>query len=274
MTSRAWFTGRTAIVTGASRGIGRAIAQRFADEGASLVLTATSGDRLDDVATACRQRGASVETVAGDLADPNLPARLVDVAIEAFGSLHIVVSNAFWDETAPVTDATLGGWDRTLRVTLTAPMLLAQAALPGMVTRGSGAIVLISSMRAVAAGHGYAAYESAKAGLLGLTRSIAVDYGPRGIRCNCVCPGLVLSERAMAWYDAAPWHKAAMDAVVPLRRPGRPSEVASVVAFLASDEASFVNGSTLWVDGGIGASLPENAALELAHRAGDAGNRD
>jgi 3-oxoacyl-[acyl-carrier protein] reductase len=269
MTCRGWFAGRTAIVTGASRGIGRAIAERFADEGASLVLTATSSSPLDEVANACRDRGVAVEGVAGDLADPGLPARLVDVAVGAFGSVDVLVGNAFWDETRPVVEATLDGWDRTLRVSLTAPMLLARAALPGMVARGSGSIVLIGSMRGVASGHGYAAYESAKAGLLGLTRSIAVDYGPSGIRCNCVCPGLILSERAVEWYAAEAWRRDAMDTVVPLGRPGMPSEVASVVAFIASDEASFVNGATLWVDGGNGASLPENAALELARRAAE-----
>jgi NAD(P)-dependent dehydrogenase (short-subunit alcohol dehydrogenase family) len=267
MTGRGWFAGRSAIVTGASRGIGRATAERFAAEGASLVLTATTSSPLDAVADACRARGVATETVVGDLTDPELPARLVEVATKAFGALDIVVSNAFWNETATVTEAGLGGWDRTLRVSLTAPMLLAQAALPGMVARRSGSIVMIGSMRAVAAGHGYAAYESAKAGVVALTRSIAVDYGPHGIRCNCVCPGLILSERALEWYGAEAWRRDAMDTVVPLGRPGMPSEVANVIAFVASDEASFVNGATLWVDGGNGASLPENAALEIAGRA-------
>jgi 3-oxoacyl-[acyl-carrier protein] reductase len=266
MTGRGWFTGKTAIVTGASRGIGRAIAERFADEGASLVLTATSSSVLDVVVEACRARGARVEGIAGDLADPAFAARLADAADSAFGGIDVLVSNAFWDETRAVTEATLEGWDRTLRVSLTAPMLLARATLPGMVARRSGSIVHIGSMRAVASGHGYAAYESAKAGLLGLTRSIAVDYGPSGIRCNCVCPGLILSERAVDWYAAEPWRMEAMDTVIPLGRPGQPAEVASVVAFIASDEASFVNGATIWVDGGNGASLPESAALELARR--------
>lgn len=271
MIGRGWFTGRTAIVTGASRGIGRAIAERFADEGASLVLTATSRSGLDGVVEACRGRGARVEGIAGDLADPDFARRLTDVAVGAFDLVDVLVSNAFWDETRPVTEASLEGWDRTLRVSLTAPMLLARAVLPGMVARRSGSIVHIGSMRGVASGHGYAAYESAKAGLLGLTRSIAVDYGPRGIRCNCVCPGLILSERATDWYAAELWHREAMDAVIPLGRPGQPAEVASVVAFIASDEASFVNGATIWVDGGIGASLPESAALELARRRQDPG---
>lgn len=269
MTRRDWFDGRTALITGASRGIGRAIAERFADEGASLVLTAVGGERLDLVAAECRERGAAVEAIAGDLADPDLPERLVAAAVAAHGGLDVLVCCAFWDETAPVIQTSLTGWDRTLRVTLTAPMLLARAAIPVMRLRGGGSIVMVGSMRAVAAGHGYAAYESAKAALVALTRSIAIDYGPDGIRCNCVAPGLVVSERAQAWLDAEEWRREAMDAVVPLGRPGKPGEVANVVAFVASDEASFVNGTTIWVDGGVGASLPENAALDLAGRAAD-----
>ena len=269
MTSRGWFTEKTALVTGASRGIGRAIAERLADEGARLVLTATSRARLEDVALACRARGSIVEVVVGDLADPDLPARLVDAAVTAFGGLDVLVSNAFWDETTTVTEATLDGWDRTLRVTLTAPMLLARAAIPVMAAHRSGSIVLIGSMRAVAAGHGYAAYESAKAALFGLNRSIAVDYGRSGIRCNCVCPGFILSERALDWYEGEASRQVAMGTVLPLGRPGTPAEIANVVAFVASDEALFMTGSTIWVDGGNGASLPENAALELARRAAD-----
>jgi NAD(P)-dependent dehydrogenase (short-subunit alcohol dehydrogenase family) len=270
MTGRGWFKGRTALITGASRGIGRAIAERFADEGADLLITAANESLLLDVAAACRERGARVATLAGDLADPDVSVRLVATAVETFGSLDIVVNNAFWDETLPVTEASLEGWDRTLRVSLTAPMLIARAAIPAMVARGSGSIVNIGTMRAVTAGHGYAAYESAKAGLAALTRSIAIDYGARGVRCNCVNPGIIESERALDWLDGEAWRRPAMETAVPLGRIGRPEEVAAVVAFIASDEASFVNGVTLFVDGGAGASLPENAALELGQRAAEA----
>ena len=270
MAARGWFTGKTALITGASRGIGRSIAERFADEGARLLLTAVGSERLELVAAECRERGAVVETLAGDLADAGLPERLVAAAVAAHGGLDVLVSNAFWDEPGPVMETSLAGWDQTLRVTLTAPMLLARAAIPAMRQQGAGSIVFVGTMRAVLAGHGDVGYESAKAALFGLTRSVAIDYGPSGIRCNCVCPGLVLSERAQDWLEGEPWRREAMEAVVPLGRPGEPREVASVVAFIASDEASFINGATIWVDGGAGSALPENVALDLAQRAADA----
>jgi NAD(P)-dependent dehydrogenase (short-subunit alcohol dehydrogenase family) len=267
MPTRPWFAGRVAIVTGASRGIGRAIAQRFADEGCSLVLTAHTEPRLLEAADDCRGRGVEVRTLAGDLADEELPARLADLAVASFGRLDALVANAFWDEVAPIERVSVAGWERTLRVTLTAPMLLARAAIPAMRAAGGGSIVMVGSQRAISAGHGMPAYEAAKAGLIALTRSLAIEHGRDGIRTNCVSPGLILSERAKEWLDAEAWRRRAMDTVIPLGRPGRPEELANVVAFVASDEASFMNGAIIWVDGGALAGLPENAALELAQGA-------
>lgn len=263
--SRGWFDGQVAIVTGASRGIGRAIAERLASEGATLVLTAVDAVALDRVRSACSDLGAQVHVEPGDLTDAQLPSRLVDVAKKELGGVDVVVHNAFWDESRSVADVSLDGWDRTLRISLSAAMLLAKAALPTFMAQRSGSIVNVSSMHAVAAGHSLAAYESAKAGMFALTRSIAVDYGRYGIRCNCVSPGLVLSERVRDWYTSGN-HKVAMDVVVPLGRAGTPDEIANVVAFVAGPEASYMNGSIVWVDGGSVAGLPENAALELIDR--------
>lgn len=247
-------------------GIGRAIAERFAREGASLALTAIEESALTEVETACRALGASVVSLPGDLADEELPRRLVSMAQDRLGGVTVVVNNAFWDEPGGVDDVSLAGWERTLRVTLTAAMLMTKAAIGPMLERKAGSIVNISSMRAVAAGHGMVAYETAKAGMLALTRSVAIDYGPRGIRCNCICPGLVLSERVRGWYEGAESRRVAMDTAIPLGRPGRPEEIASVVAFVAGPEASYMNGSIIWVDGGAVAGLPENAALRLTEQ--------
>jgi NAD(P)-dependent dehydrogenase (short-subunit alcohol dehydrogenase family) len=254
-------SGRAILVTGASVGIGRAIALRLAAEGASLVLTAAPADAalLAGVVEEC---AAAVARTA-DLADADTGVALVALAIERFGRIDGLVNNAMAEVRAPVGEADLAGWELTLRVSLTAPMLLAQATLPHF-RQGGGAIVNIGSQRAFAAGHAAAAYESAKAGLVALTRSLAVDYGREGVRANCVSPGFILSERARIWLDGGPGRREAMAAAIPLGRPGESEEVAGVVAFLLSDDATYINGAVIPVDGGALAGLPENAALTLS----------
>ncbi len=254
-------TGRVVVVTGASRGIGKAVATRLSTEGAKLVITGGPGDE-DRLAEVAKASGDCV-AVTGDLADPALPQALVEHAIDRFGRLDGLVNNAFWEVLGAVGDVPLAGWEQTLRVSLTAPMLLAKAALPHMRKAGKGAIVNIASQRAFAAGHGAVSYEAAKGGILTLTRSLAVDYGQYGIRTNTLSPGFVLSERARDWMDGGPRRKEAMCVGIPLGRPGDPSEIAAVVAFLLSDDASFINGAAIQVDGGALAGLPENSALAL-----------
>jgi meso-butanediol dehydrogenase/(S,S)-butanediol dehydrogenase/diacetyl reductase len=253
--------GRAIIVTGASRGIGRAIATRLSAEGAKLVLTAepSEADRLAEAATECGNAAA----LARDLAEPETAPSLVDLCLEKHGGLFGLVNNAARHFPGAVADIGLADWDRALRVNLTAAMLMSQAALPQLRAAGRGAIVNISSQRAFASGHGEPAYESAKAGLLALTRSLAVDYGPDGIRSNCITPGLILSERAVEWLDGGPRRREAMSLITPLGRPGEPAEIAAVVAFLLSDDASYINGAVIPVDGGTLAGLPENTALRL-----------
>lgn len=257
--------GRVYVVTGASRGIGRAIAARLAGEGALLVITGGPGDDvlLADVA----KNAGNAEAMIGDLGDAAFPSALVARAIHRFGRVDGVVNNAFWEELGTAADVSLDGWERTLRVSLTAPLLLAQAALPHMRRAGEGAIVNIASQRAFASGHGAVAYESAKGGILALTRSLAVDYGPHGIRTNTLSPGFILSERALDWMNGGPRREEAMRIGIPLRRPGQPAEIAAVVAFLLSDDASFINGAVIPVDGGALAGLPENATLALVGEA-------
>lgn len=253
--------GRVYVVTGASRGIGRAIAARLAANGASLVITGGPGDEA--MLAAAAAEAGDAEAVTGDLVDTTFPETLVARALQCFGRIDGLVNNAFAEETGAVGDVSLVGWEKTLRVSLTAPMLLAKAAIPHLKKAGTGAIVNIASQRAFASGHGAAAYESAKGAILALTRSLAVDYGPHGIRTNTLSPGFILSERALDWMNGGPRREEAMRIGIPLRRPGQPAEIAAVVAFLLSDDASFINGAVIPVDGGALAGLPENATLAL-----------
>lgn len=257
------FAGRAVLVTGASRGIGRATARRFASLGADLVVSAFGEvDGLEAAVAECKGHGVEAIAIDADLACHETGERLVRGCIDHFGRLDVVVNNAFWEEQASLVQLSDAGWDRTLAVSLGGAMAVTRSALPHLRERG-GAIVNVASGHAVASAPHFAGYESAKAGLLGLSRSVAVEYGCWGVRCNVVSPGLVLSERVDRWWSEGPERQRAMRASIPLGRPGSPEEIARVITFLASDDASFVNGAIVAVDGGTTAMLPEVASLRL-----------
>jgi meso-butanediol dehydrogenase / (S,S)-butanediol dehydrogenase / diacetyl reductase len=235
--------GQAALVTGGGTGIGAATARRFADEGASVVITGRRPEPLEAVA---EETGAAI--VSGDVSDASHIAEAVSTAIERFGRLDILVNNAG-----------IGGpdWKRVIDVNLTGARLAAEAALPHLVER-RGSIINVSSVSAFVAHAGGAAYNTSKAGLVMLTKCLALDYGPSGVRVNAVCPGWIRTEmgdRSMDKLAAARGISrdeayALTSRHAPLGRVGTPEEIASACLFLASDEASFVTGATLVVDGG------------------------
>jgi NAD(P)-dependent dehydrogenase (short-subunit alcohol dehydrogenase family) len=256
------FSSRTAVVTGAGRGIGRAIASRLASEGASVILNdILPVETLESVADTCRELGGDGVVAAGDISDPETAEQLVDLANERFGRLDIVVNNAFWGRPGAFLASTIDDWAKTIDVSLTGPMLLSRAALPWLIRSGGGSIINVASIHSFGAGRRYAAYEAAKTGLVGLTRAVAAEFGRQGVRCNAVCPGLVVAERNANWWPAEriEWVKSAY----PAGRIGTVDDVSAAVAFLASEDASFINGVCLPVDGGLTAILAEVPALEL-----------
>ena len=260
MTSR--LQGKTAIITGASRGIGLAIARRFRSEGARVLMTARSENELCAAVAELEPLGQNALFLAGDLADPDEPARIVAEARHRWDHIDVLVNNAGIDHEAPFLEITPEGWVHTLAVMLTAPFRLSQLVGREMVQAGSGAIVNICSIDGRAADGPYASYDVAKAGLLMLTRNVAVELGPQGVRCNSVSPGWVLTP--MVESGTPPQVLAEMKhnfARVPIKRLITAEEVAAACAFLASDDASAITGADLTVDGGTEADLYVLASL-------------
>ena len=239
--------GRTAIVTGASRGIGAAIARALDRAGARVTLVARDREALGAVA-ADLHNGPVVLPV--DLADPDAPARLVAEARDRVGAIDVLVNNAALAARAPTDELDAELIDRLYAVNVRAPLLLIAALVPSMVERGRGAIINISSGSAVVGTPRRAAYAATKGAIDAATRSLAIELGPHGIRVNSVAPGVVDTEM-WARNKAIPGVIEEIEALTPLRRWATPEDIADVVAFLASDGARFVTGETVCVDGGL-----------------------
>ena len=246
--------GKRCIVSGSTKGIGRAIVERFLEEGARVVATARSAPRGTPA------EGENLAFLAGDTADPAHARALVALAQTRFGGLDVVVNNAGMQIEKTIADTTDEEWDRIFDVNVKGVFLLCRAALPALEASGGGAIVNIGSYDGFVADPGLAAYCATKGAVHALSRAIAVDHGAQNIRCNVICPGWIKTEMMDAFLNSLPDpEKAAgkLDANQPIGRVGQPRDIANMALWLASDETAFTTGQLFVCDGGLTARAPQ-----------------
>lgn len=241
-------TGKVTLVTGASRGIGRAIALAAAREGSDVALVARDEGRLAQVAAEAREVGVRAATVAADLSDAASAARAVESCLSELGNLHHLVANAGMTHDALLLRLKPEDWNRVLATNLTSAYALSRAALSPMIRAREGRIVFVSSVSGLMGNPGQTAYAASKAGLVGLARSLAREIASRGITVNVVAPGLVETDMVQAMPEKA---REEMLSHIPLGRIGRPDEIAGAVLYLLGGSGAYVTGTVLNVSGGL-----------------------
>ncbi len=244
------FAGKVVLVTGGAQGIGRGIADRFAAEGADVVILDIEKDTLDQTVEELRARGSRAEGVNGDVTQLRDVHRAVQTTVEKFGGLHVLVGVAGIVEFAPFLEVTESSWNRILDVNLTGMFLATQEAARVMAAAGGGAIVLIASTNAFFAEAHTVPYTTSKAGIHGLVRAAALDLAQHNIRINAINPGQIVTRLSRILVDD-PIGGPAVLASIPLGRWGQPADIAAVAAFLASDDAAYMTGENVTVDAGM-----------------------
>ena len=245
--------GKSAVVTGAAAGIGRATAELFAREGARLVLADINADGLSALRDSLGDVTGDVTVLTADVSKPEDVRRMIEVAVEEYGRLDIVIANAGIIPLASVVEATLDDWDEVMAIDGRGMFLTCKYAIEQMMSSGGGSIVCLSSISGVAGQPRQSTYGPAKFVASGLTKHLAVEWAGRGIRVNAVAPGTINTERVQRLPEepGGTEYLEAVKAAHPMGRLGEPSEVAKAILFLASDEASFITGAILPVDGGF-----------------------
>ncbi len=250
----------TIIVTGSARGIGRSVTESLLESGYSVIAIDLLKMEDSDVIT---RRKENLFSMSGDVSNDFLIENLKNIVKEADLKIIGLVNNAFAMVLKPFLELSDQDWEFTMKNSFLNSVKITRAVIPMMIDQKKGSIINISSAHAFGSVRSFSAYEAAKGAINALTRALSVEFGKLGIRTNTVAPGLIITERNhQRWFgNQHDFHN--VKVAYPLRRAGTPSEVANVVRFLLSDESSFVSGSTILVDGGLTANLPENAALDL-----------
>ena len=247
--------GKTALITGATRGIGRGIALAMAKAGAEVLITGRDEPKAKEVLADVQALGGRGDYVIADLADDEDVDGLIAKAIELAGKLDILVNNAAIGPELWAIDWPLASWREVLRLDLEVPFRLSQAAARHFIPRGGGAIINISSVMGITTQPRECAYVAAKHGLNGMTKSMALEWAPHGVRVNAIAPGLIMTDMTSGWVGAGLEDR--IKARYPVNRAGYPIDIGGVAVFLASDAAAFVHGQILAVDGGRTAGSPD-----------------
>jgi len=243
-------TGKVAIVTGASRGLGQTFARALARAGADLIITSRTLDSLEPFRKDVEAMGRRAVPLELDVRDEGSIRRMVAEAAKAFGHIDILVNNAGCNVRKPAVDVTWDDWNLILDTNLRGAFFVAQSVAKEMIPRGRGRIVNIGSVTSVMGYAGLGPYGASRGGIRQLTMSLADDWGPHGITVNCLAPGWFKTDQNKVMYEDAEWVAYLVDRI-PMRRPGRMEDLEGPVVFLASDASEYVTGQTLLVDGGI-----------------------
>jgi len=252
--------GKVAIITGSTSGIGRATAELFAREGASVVVSGRRESLGREVVAGIVQGGGRASFCRADVSDGKQIRTLVEHAVETYGRLDVLMNNAWSGSHGTVVEIEEQAWDAAMAVTVKAVFLGCKYAIPHMIESGGGSIINTASVHGVLAGSRTASYETAKAGIINLTRQVAVDFGHQGIRSNAICPGWIVIEKAEENVRQHPESLRRAEVIYPVGRPGYPIDCAYAALFLASSESSFITGNALMVDGGLTIQLQDSLA--------------
>ena len=256
--------GKVALITGGAQGIGRRIALTFAREGARVMLGDVQDEGGRTTAREVAEQGGAAAYRVCDVGRFAEVQALVDATVAEYGRLDVLVNNAARWRRGSVTEVSPEDWEYGRSAILDATYYGCKAAIPRMIETGGGSIISISSVHGLLAARRSATYEAAKGALILLMKEVACDYGPQGIRANCICPGLIVTEKSAPRYAEDPDRARFAAEVYPVRRYGTPEDIANAALYLAGDESSFVTGTALVVDGGMTAQLQDDLAARMA----------